>query len=66
MSSSERSLMATTSMPVSGRVAMILNTARPMRPNPLIATRVTLASPAGASLLGRLPRRLGASSPIRC
>src|SRR3990172_10803519 len=38
MSSSERSLMATTRISEPGLVAMIRNTSRPILPNPLIAT----------------------------
>ncbi len=66
MSSSERSLIATTSISESGLEAMIRNTARPMRPNPLMATLVkTLPPPAGRQT-ERRPRPPGSSSPIRC
>src|SRR6478752_2574688 len=68
VSTGPRSLMPTTSISLRPDSAMARNTLRPMRPNPLIATRIAmLDSPliAAASPRGRSTEVLTADRPVR-
>src|SRR5690606_26113055 len=59
---SERSLMATNSM--SGSFRAVRSTVRPMRPNPLIATRIAIGYVSSLSFHTRCPRPCSSRAPI--